>query len=96
MRDIATSLHNVLGLDLKCSWVINLLEVTCEITLMVVLPLDESRDLISEFRIGNVASCFIHSSLITAFESRRLLVVPETSTLVACLMLDLAPNDVEN
>ena len=48
VRGVAAPMHNVLWLDLKRSWVINLFEIASEISLMVVLPFDESADLICE------------------------------------------------
>jgi len=68
MTDIAATLHNILGLDLKGRWVIYLLEVPSEIALVVVLPLDETADGVCEPGITDVASRLIHSALVAAFE----------------------------
>ena len=96
MRHITTSLHDVLRLDLECSRVVDLLEITSEVALVVVLPLDQSRDLIGEFRVGNVAPSLVHGALVTAFQSWRFLVVPETAALVAGLVVDFAAHNIED
>ena len=48
MGDVATALHDVLWLDLKSRWIVDLLEVTGKVALMVVLPLNQATDLIRE------------------------------------------------
>ena len=90
LTDVAAALNNILWLDLEGRWVIDLLEVTCEVALVVILPLDESGDLISELRVGDVAACLVHSALVASLESWSLCVVPEAATLVASLMLRFA------
>ena len=48
LADVTTTLHNVLGLNLKSRWVVDLLEIASEEALVVILPLDEPGDLIGE------------------------------------------------
>ena len=66
MRHIAASLHNVLWLNLKGSWIVDLLKVTCEVALMIVLPLDQARDLIGKLRVANIAASLVHRALVAA------------------------------
>lgn len=42
MRHVATSLDDVLRLDLERGRVVDLLEIASKVALMVVLPLDQS------------------------------------------------------
>lgn len=42
MGDVAAALNNVLGLDLESCRIVDLLEVSSEVALMIVLPLDEA------------------------------------------------------
>ena len=46
VRDVAATLHDVLRLDLESRRIVDLLEVTGEVALMVVLPLDQAADLV--------------------------------------------------
>ena len=96
MRGIATTLNNVLRLNFKSCWIVNLLEVTSEVSLVVVLPLYQATNLVSKLGIADVTTSLIHSTLVTAFESRTFCVIPQTTTLIASLMIDLASNDVED
>ena len=67
MRNITAALDNILRLDLEGCRIVNLFEVSCEKALMVILPFDESGDLVSKLRIRYVATCFVHCALIAAF-----------------------------
>ena len=64
VRDVTATLNNIIGLNLKGSRVVNLLEVAREVASMIVLPLKQTRDLVSELRVRNVSSSFVHRSLI--------------------------------
>ena len=46
--DIAASLHDIIILNFKSGWVVNLFKIAGEVALVVVLPLDEARDLIGK------------------------------------------------
>ena len=92
--DVAATLHDVLRLDFKRSRIVNLLEVTGEVALMVVLPLDQAADLIRELRVTHVASSLVHGALVAALQCRSLRVVPQTTALVAGLMVELAADNV--
>ena len=96
VRYVAAALDNVLGLNLKGCWIVNLFEVSSEEALMVVLPFDKAGDLISELRIRYVTTSLIHRSLIAAFHGWNFLIIPQTASLVASLMLNLTSNDVKN
>ena len=89
-------MHNVLGLDLECCWIVNLFEVSSEEALMVVLPFDEAGDLIGELRIRYVTTSLVHRALIAAFHGWNFLVIPQTASLIASLVLNLTTDDVKN
>ena len=96
MRSVATALYDVLRLDFEGGRVIDLFEISSEVALMVVLPLDETTNLICELGVADVAPRLIHGALIAALERWSLLVVPETATLVASLVIQLTANDIQN
>ena len=96
MRDIAAALNYILRLNLKGSWIIDLLEVTGEVTLMVVFPFYQATNLICELGIANIATCFVHSALVASLHCRCLRVIPQTATLVASLMVEFTADDVED
>ena len=52
--------------------------------------------MVGEFRVGDVATSLVHCALVTAFQRGDLLVIPETAALVACLVLGLAADNVED
>ena len=96
MTHVATSLDYILGLNLKGRWIINLLKITGEVALVIILPLYETTDLVSELRVTDVASSFIHGALVAELECRCFSIVEKTASLVASLVLKLAADDVEN
>ena len=93
---VATTLDNVLWSDLEGSWVVNLLEITCEVALVVVFPLDQTANLVSKLRVADVAARLVHGTLVASLECRCLRVVEKTAALVASLMLHLAADDVQD
>ena len=96
VRSVTASLDNVLRLDFEGCRVIDLLEVSSEVALVVVLPFDQTTDRICKLRVAHVAASLVHSTLIAAFESWRLKVVPETASLVTRLVVHLGADDVED
>ena len=94
--NVAASLNNVLWLDLKGSWVVNLFEIARNVALVVVFPLDEATNLVGEFRIWNVVARLVHSSLIAALDSQLFGVVEETSALVTRLDVMFGADDVQD
>ena len=66
LSEVTPTLKNVLLGDVKGCWTVNLFERSCEEAEMVVLPLEQSRDLIDEFGVRYVRTCLVHSSLVTA------------------------------
>ena len=96
VRDLAAALHNVFREDLECCWIFNLLKVACDVASMVILPLNQTRDLVHESRVRNVASSLVHGSLVRSLPGGCFDVIPKRSTLVACLSLSFTFNYVEN
>ena len=66
MRHIAASLHNILWLYLESSRIVDLLRVAREVALMIVLPLDQARDLIGKLGVADVAASLVHRALVAA------------------------------
>ena len=66
VRHITASLHNILWLDFKGSRIVNLLEITRKVALMIILPLDQARDLIGKLGVTNVAASLVHRALVAA------------------------------
>ena len=87
VRHVAASLDDILRLDFKSGRIVNLLEVTREVALMIVLPFYQATNLICEFRVAHVATSFVHGALVASFERGHLDIIPETATLVARLVV---------
>lgn len=96
MGNVTAPVDHILWLDFKRSRVVNLLEVACEVTLMVVLPLDEARDLVSELGVRDVIASLVHCSLVATLARRCPCVVPEATSLIAGLDLSLASDNVKD
>ena len=96
MGSVTTALYDILRLDFEGGRVVDLLEITSEVALMIVLPLDETTNLIGELGVADVTPRLIHGALIAALEPWGLLVVPETATLIASLVIQLATYDIQN
>ena len=96
MTHIAATLDYILRLDLESSRVVDLLEVAREVALMVVFPFNQAANLVSKLRVRDVAARLVHGALVASLERRGLVVVPEATSLVACLVLDLASHDVQD
>ena len=71
VADITSALDYILDLNIECGRIINLLEVACEVPLVIVLPLDEAADLVSEFRIAYIAPSLVHCALVAALLGRH-------------------------
>ena len=93
---VAASLDYILWLDFKRSRIVNLLEVSGEVALVVVLPLDEATDLVGELRVADVASSLVHGALVASLERGHLHIVIETAALIAGLVLRFAADDVQD
>ena len=96
VRDIAATLHNVFGEDFEGCWIFSLLKVAREVASMVILPLDQTRDLVHESRVRNISSSLVHGSLVRSLPGGYLDVIPKRSALVAGLVLSFTSNYVEN
>ena len=64
---VTASLDDIKSLYLECSWIVDLFEISSEVSLMIVLPLDESRNLICKLWVRLVASRSIHRTLVASF-----------------------------
>lgn len=89
-------MHNIFGKNFKSCRIVNLLEITGKVPKVVIFPLDETTDLISELVVGNETARLVHGALIGSFEGRIAMVIPETAPLVAGLMLHLGADDVQD
>ena len=96
MLHVATSLHDILRGYLEGRRTIFLLEGSCEVTFVIILPLEESRDLVHKFRGLDTLTSLVHSTLVTALHRRVVLVVKEASTGVARLVGTLAADNVKD
>ena len=67
----AAPIDNVLLLDLECSRVVNLLEITGKVAKVIVLPLDEAADLVGKLGVGHIVASLIHGALVAALEGWR-------------------------
>ena len=106
--NVAAALHNIFWSDLEGSRIIGLLEVTRELTLMVVLPPDQPRDLLHKLGVRDIASCLVHGTfkilllasqkgtLVAASERWNPRVVPQAASLVARLISTLASGNIED
>ena len=73
---VATTLDDILRLNFEGCWIVDLLEVTGEVALVIILPLDQATDLVCKLGITDVATSLIHCSLVTALECRCFDVIP--------------------
>ena len=48
MRGVATTVHDILRLNFERRRVVNLLKITREVALVIVLPLDQAADIVGE------------------------------------------------
>ena len=93
---VATTLDDVFRGDLKGRRAIFLFKASCEVTLMIVLPLKQAGDLIDKLRRLNTLICLVHGTLIRSLERWVVLIVKKTATCVACLIGTFAAHDVED
>lgn len=63
---------------------------------MIVLPLDETRNLICKLRVRLITSRLIHGTLVTSLQTGCFQVIPQTASLIASLVLKFASHNVEN
>ena len=91
---VAATLDYILWLDLKGSRIIDLLEVSRKVALVVVLPLDEATDLVGELGVADIAPSLVHGALVAPLERGHLDIVVETAALIAGLVLGFAADDV--
>ena len=93
---IAAALHDVLRGDVEGCRTVLLLEAPTEIALMVVLPLDDSVDLVHKFGGRDPLSTLIHRAHVGALARGVTVVVEEAAARVARLVPTLRAYDVEN
>ena len=91
---VAATLDYILWLDLKRCRIVNLLEVSRKVALVVVLPLDEATDLVGELGVADVAPSLVHRALVAPLERRHLHIIVETAALIASLVLGFTADDI--
>jgi len=89
-------MYNIFRENFESRRIVDLFEISCKVAEVVVFPLDEAADLVSKFGIRNVRTSFVHSSLVAALKGGISVIIPETSPLIASLVLHFGPHNVEN
>ena len=63
---------------------------------MIVLPLDDARDLIDEFCRRNPLSSLVHCALVAALQRRVAVIVEQATTSVARLVARTTAHDIKD
>lgn len=96
MLHVTSSLHDVFRGDFEGCWAVFLFEAASEVALMVVLPLEHTRDLVHEFGGLDALASLVHGSLVTALVRRVVVVIEQTTSSVAGLVGTSTAHNIKN
>ena len=96
LSEVAPTLKGVLCADVEGCRAVGLLEGSCEEAKVVVLPLEQARDLLHELGVGDVGAGLVAGSLVAALWCRIAEIVPQSTSHAAGLGAGLASGYVQD